>query len=86
MGCHKSNFFVSQLNRLLYGAKRERFISIQQIEGQLQLPFDVEEKPVEAEKVEQITYTRKKKLRPNHPGRIAFPDHLPVEEILLEPK
>ena len=79
-------FRIDQLNRLLFGSKRERFISNQQIEGQLELPFEVEEKPVEEEKLEQITYTRKKKQRPNHPGRIALPDHLPVEEILLEPK
>jgi len=79
-------FRIDQLNRLLFGAKRERFISNQHIEGQLELPFEVEEKPAEPEKVEQITYTRKKKQRENHPGRFPLPDHLPVEEIILEPK
>jgi transposase len=79
-------FRIDQLNRLIFGAKRERFISNQQIEGQMELPFEVEEKPVDQEKVEQITYTRKKKPRQNHPGRIALPDHLPVEEIVLEPE
>jgi transposase len=78
-------FRIDQLNRLIFGAKRERFISNQQIEGQLELPFEVEEKAVDAEKTEQITYTRKKKLRKNHPGRIPLPDHLPVEEIILKP-
>ncbi|QGY46941.1 hypothetical protein GM418_25755 [Maribellus comscasis] len=33
-----------------------------------------------------ITYTREKKGRKNHPGRIPLPDHLPVEEIVLEPE
>jgi len=79
-------FRIDQLNRLLFGAKRERFISNEQIEGQLDLPFEVEEKPIEEEKTEQITYTRKKRQRQNHPGRTALPDHLPVEEIILEPK
>ncbi|MBC8344113.1 MAG: IS66 family transposase [Bacteroidetes bacterium] len=79
-------FRIDQLNRLLFGVKRERFISNQQIEGQMELPFEVEEKPIEEEKVEQITYTRKKQPRQNHPGRMALPDHLPVEEIILEPK
>ena len=79
-------FRIDQLNRLLFGAKRERFISNQHIGGQLELPFEVEEKPAQEEQTEQITYTRKKKPRPNHPGRIALPDHLPVKEIILEPK
>jgi len=79
-------FRIDQLNRLLFGAKRERFISNEQIEGQMELPFEVEEKPVDEEKVEQITYTRKKQRRQNHPGRMALPDHLPVEEIILEPE
>jgi len=78
-------FRIDQLNRLIFGAKRERFISNQHIEGQLELPFEVEEKPADTEKTEQITYTRKKKSRKNHPGRIPLPDHLPVEEITLEP-
>jgi transposase len=78
-------FRLDQLNRLLFGAKRERFISNEQIEGQMELPFEVMEKPV-ADKTEQITYTRKAKPRQNHPGRMALPDHLPVEEIILEPK
>ena len=71
-------FRLDQLNRLLFGAKRERFISYEQIEGQFELPFEVEEKPAEPEKVEEITYTRKKQPRRNHPGRTALPDHLPV--------
>ena len=79
-------FRIDQLNRLLFGAKRERFISNQQIESQLELPFEVEEKPTQEEQTEQITYTRKKKPRPNHPGRIALPDHLPVKEIIIEPE
>lgn len=78
-------FRIDQLNRLIFGAKRERFISNEQIEGQMELPFEVEKKQAEPQKEEHISYTRKKKQRDKHPGRIALPDHLPVEEIILQP-
>jgi len=78
-------FRLDQLNRLLFGAKRERFVS-NEINGQISLPFEVEEKPAEEQEKETITYTREKKARKNHPGRIPLPDHLPVEEIILEPE
>jgi transposase len=78
-------FRIDQLNRLIFGAKRERFITNEQLEGQMELPFEVEKKQAEPQKEEQISYTRKKKQRHKHPGRIALPDHLPVEEIILQP-
>jgi len=79
-------FQVAQLNRLLYGAKRERFISDQPHE-QMELPFDVEKKETSPVKEEEITYKRKKKKkRENHPGRLSLPEHLPVEETIIEPK
>ena len=78
-------FRIDQLNRLLFGAKRERFVSNEQY-GQMTLPFDIPEATAEIAKTEQITYTREKKKRKNHPGRKPLPDHLPVEEIILEPE
>jgi transposase len=80
-------FRLDQLNRLIYGAKRERFVS-NETHGQMSLPFEPEEKPEEEQEQEKetITYTRKKKGHKNHPGRIPLPDHLPVEEIVLEPE
>ena len=78
-------FRIDQLNRLLFGAKRERFIPNQDI-NQMTLPFDVEQEPDPEENEETITYVRKKAKRENHPGRMKLPDHLPVEEIILEPK
>lgn len=78
-------FRIDQLVRLIYGAKRERFLS-NETHGQMSLPFDAEEKPIEEQEKETITYIRKKKDRKNHPGRIPLPDHLPVEEIVLEPQ
>ena len=78
-------FQVKQLNRLLFGAKRERFIPNRD-ENQMTLPFEVEQQD-EAEKQKQvITYVREKKKRENHPGRLPLPSHLPVKEITLEPK
>jgi hypothetical protein len=82
---NQMQFQIDQMTRLLFGAKRERFIP-EQDEKQLTLPFDVEEdKSVEKEQ-EVITYTRNKRKRENHPGRLPLPDHLPVEEIIIEPE
>jgi transposase len=78
-------FRLDQLNRLIYGAKRERFVS-NETHAQMSLPFETEEKSAEEQEKETITYIRKKKARRNHPGRISLPDHLPVEEIVLEPE
>lgn len=79
-------FQLNELKRLIYGAKRERFISNAAV-NQLTLPFEVKEAPVaeNAPEQEQITYTREKAKRVNHPGRIDFPSHLPVVEIPIEP-
>ncbi len=78
-------FQIDQLTRLLFGVKRERFISNEN-HDQMELPFDVEQTKPGPEKTEEISYTRKKKERKNHPGRLPLPDHLPVEEIIIEPK
>lgn len=77
---------IAQLQRLLFGQKRERF------EGnpnQASLPFE----PTEQQHKQQqdtheqtISYVRKKQARPNHKGRISLPDHLPVEEIEIHPE
>jgi len=78
-------FQLDQMKRLLFGAKRERFVKDKD-ESQMTLPFEVEEQAEPEKKVEEITYKREKKKRENHPGRIALPAHLPVKEIVLEPE
>jgi len=78
-------FQLDQYKRLLHGSKRERFVPAVD-DKQMILPFDVPEDTSEKKKQETITYVRKKVKRENHPGRLPLPDHLPVEEILLEPK
>ena len=78
-------FQIDQMNRLLYGARRERFISDAD-ENQLALPFEVPQQEAPEKEKEVITYVREKNKRKEHPGRLALPSHLPVEEILLEPE
>jgi len=81
---NEMQFQIDQMSRLLYGAKRERFVRNVD-ENQLTLPFEVKEDPAPEKQEEVITYVRSKTKRENHPGRLALPAHLPVEEIIIEP-
>lgn len=81
-------FELSQLKRLVYGSKRERFVSGGE-DGQMSLPFEVERSTNDNEAepaTEDIAFTRRKTNRRNHHGRLPLPDHLPVEEIIIEPE
>lgn len=78
-------FQLDQLKRLLFGAKRERFVRNTD-DNQLALPFEVEQVPEPEKEQEVITYVRSKTNHENHPGRLALPAHLPVEEIVIEPQ
>lgn len=78
-------FQIDQFKRLMYGAKRERFIADAD-ENQVCLPFEVEQDQILEQEQKVITYVKKKVKRKDHPGRVALPNHLPVEEIVLEPK
>ena len=76
---------LDMLKRLLYGAKRERFAP-GAAQGQLPLPFEggqPEQRP--AEQTEKIAYERRKPQNRNHPGRNAFPAHLPRRTTVVEP-
>jgi transposase len=79
-------FRLSQLEKLIYGSKSERHVS-DLPNGQLDLfiPIELDQTTQEVEQVptETVSYTRKK--RKPHPGRNAIPNHLPVNEITLEP-
>jgi transposase len=82
-------FKYAQLQRMIFGSKRERFVSAYSAE-QLQLEFEPKtieiEQAVEAEReLMRITYLRKKVRKP-HPGRMPLPSHLPVVEIVIEPE
>lgn len=79
-------FQLDQMKRILFGAKRERFVPTRD-EKQMTLPFDVEPEAEQKPEEEQtITYVRKKNKRESHPGRLPLPSHLPVKEIVIEPK
>ena len=83
---HEMQFQIDQMKRLLFGAKRERFIPTKD-DKQLTLPFEVKEDQAQEKEQEVVTYVRSKKgKRENHPGRLALPSHLPVEEIIIEPR
>lgn len=78
--------WIAQLQRMLFGQKRERF---QTPENQMSLPFapSPEQEKQQAEVHEQkLTRLQEKKPRPNHKGRMPLPDHLPVEEIEIHPE
>lgn len=76
-------FQLKQLQKLVFGSKRERFVPSTS-DDQLNL-FDQMDTPQPSEKTEteEITYSRKKK---KHPGRNAFPEHLPVQEKVIDPE
>jgi len=82
----KKDHLIAQLQRALFGQKRERFVGPA---NQTALPFASDEAG-EARRgqthTEQITYTRKKTLSDNHRGRVKLPEHLPVEEIEIYPE
>ena len=74
-------FVVNQLKRMLFKSRGERFVP-----SNLQLthPFEDQEVITVPEPVtEKVAYERVKK---KHPGRSALPEHIPVEEIILEPE
>jgi transposase len=66
---------------MLFKSRGERFVPSNL---QLTLPFEEQEEITVPEPTkEKITYERVKK---KHPGRNALPEHIPVEEIILEPE
>ncbi|KAK3874564.1 hypothetical protein Pcinc_020493 [Petrolisthes cinctipes] len=78
-------FEIAQLKKLIFGSKSEKFKSSEVPPEQLNLFNTIEE--VEEEvlvEVEEITYERKKSK--THKGRNKLPDHLPVQEIIIEPE
>lgn len=80
------NIIVVNLQRMLFGLKKERFIS----ENKEQLKFLFEEfasqEALEDETPvkEKVTYEREKPSK--HAGRNKLPENLPVEQETIEPK
>lgn len=75
---------IAKFQRTLFGQKRERFES----PDQLSLPFETtaeQQKQQEEQLTEKVEYVRRKSGS-SHPGRTKLPEHLPVEEIELYPE
>ena len=74
----------AMLKKLIFGSRSERHKSTPVASNQLNMFVDLEEAEQEAEEpTTQVKgYTKKK----SHPGRQALPDHLPVEEVVIEPE
>ena len=83
-----ARFQNDQMRRMIFGSKRERFVSVIDI-NQLRIEFEPksgeisEEVKAERELI-RVAYERRK-IKKEHPGRMALPSHLPVVEIVIEP-
>jgi transposase len=79
------NIIVAHLQRMLFGSKKERFLSVDS--AQLKVPFEecaTEEMLSDTTPVkEKITYEREKPSK--HKGRNKLPENLPVVEEIIEP-
>lgn len=77
---------LSELKRMIFGAKSERFIATDT--GQMTL-FDLPEQQTEPQEPEeeQITYTRNKsEKKKSQPLRLELASHLPRQEEIIEPE
>jgi len=72
---------LSELRRLIFGAKSERFIEAPQ--DQLSLFVEAQQESIQS--IEQINYTRNKKVSTKKPVRQVLPSHLPRVEEIIEP-
>jgi transposase len=77
---------LTQLKRMIFGSKSERFTGNDP--NQLSLGLDMEQTKAPEIVTEDISYTRKKSSSEpkNSPVRLALPTHLHREKILIEPQ
>lgn len=82
-------FDLSEMRRLIFGAKSERFKNTRAdaLQGLLFSNNDIEQQEPAAIE-EEIKYTRKKagKKEKSHPLRTEIPSHLPRKEEVIEPE
>ena len=75
---------LAELRRMIFGAKRERFIATDI--NQMSL-FDLPEQQIKSPEEEQITYTRNKRdKKKKQPLRLELSAHLPRKEEIIEPE
>ena len=78
---------LSELKRLIFGQKSERFIA-DHSSSQMSLELGLVDAAQQAVQTEKVSYERKaalKKKNENHPGRNPLPDHLRREIKIIEP-
>jgi len=74
---------LADFKRLVYGSKRERFISSNDpAQGSL---FNIPQQENIQEQSQQITYQRKKPKSKKQPLRLELPSHLPRKEEIIMP-
>ncbi|MFV1977502.1 MAG: IS66 family transposase, partial [Candidatus Scalindua sp.] len=77
---------IKKLQRMLFGSKRERFVSEPVAENQLNLSFEeLVDKNTSDLPVKDVVEKRKPRKR-NHKGRKPLPKDLPEEVIVIEPE
>ena len=77
---------LSEFRRILFGSKRERFVSTKKDDAQLELPLDMGVPAEDPPKVKQtIVYQRALKNNKKPTGRRPLPADLPRQEVILEP-
>ena len=74
---------LSELRRMIFGSKRERFIPSDPGQGVL---FDLEQIETKQGEQQEITYTREKPKTRKQPLRMELPSHLPRREEIIEPE
>lgn len=77
------NHQLSELKRMVFGAKRERFVLTDSNQGSL---FDLHTQEIKPEPEEEITYTRNKPSSKKQPLRLELAPHLPRREEIIEPE
>lgn len=78
---------LAELRRLIFGSKRERFISTEPHPSQLTLGLDTQQQTPQVEKkTELVQYTRTKPEEKKQPLRLPLPADLPRERVVLEPR
>ncbi len=74
---------LSELKRMIFGSKRERFVPEDTGQGVL---FDLDEQERKPAEKEQISYTREKPKAKKQPLRLELAAHLPRREEVIEPE
>lgn len=75
---------LAKFQKMLFGQKRERFESPDQLSLPFEIPTQVQQ-TMQEELTQKVEYVRRKSAS-SHPGRTKLPEHLPVEEIELYPE